>query len=289
VFFMDKWLDEHGYLAYRGDDQRSYRLTRMFHLAFQRYFPNRYKEWVTSLLPGLRDQLRSYLTTARIDWQKTRAFSLGIDSTNIFINSQGRFPEGIVEEGPEYETLRDEIAERLRELVDPETGESIVERVYRREALYHGDCLSKAPDLLVTWKNFEYNTRRGYGTEGEGFMGSGLEFSDVSGYSSLQKSGTHHVQGIFMARGPHIRSAASFEGGKIIDLAPTILYLLGQTIPDDMDGRVLKEMLNDDFLSSHPIQFGSPRDLDEPISQFRYGEEEEKYIEDKLRGLGYID
>jgi len=55
--------------------------------------------------------------------------------------------------------LRDEIVESLEDFTEPGTGEKIVEKVYRREELYHGDCLRKAPDLLVTWKGFEYNTR----------------------------------------------------------------------------------------------------------------------------------
>jgi len=288
IFFMDNWLHQQGYLAYRGKNQKPYTLTRIFHLGFQKYFPNRFKGWITSLVPGLRDKLRSYLTTATIDWQHTKAFSLGIDSTNIFINLNGRFPEGIVEEGREYEDLRDEIAKSLGDLIDPETGERIIEKVYRREELYHGDRLNKAPDLLVTWRNFEYNTRRGYEREKDGFLGSSLEFSDVSSYSSLQKSGTHHIKGIFIAQGPGIKNMAAFEGVKIIDLAPTILYLLGESIPQDMDGRVLAEIIENDFLSSHPVRFGSP-DLERETRPSGYSKQEERYIKDKLQGLGYID
>ena len=289
IFFMDNWLNQQGYLAYREESGKAYGLTRFAHLAFQRYLPNRFKGWTTSLLPGLRNQLRSYLTTATIDWGNTRAFSLGIDSTNIYINLKGRFPKGIVGTGSECECLKDEIAERLGDLVDPSTGERIVERVYRREELYHGGCLDNAPDLLVTWRDFEYNTRRAYGREGDSLFGSSLDYSDVSGYSSLQKSGTHHVKGIFMANGPQVRHRASFEGARIIDLAPTILYLLGEPIPGDMDGRIIEEIIQDRFLSANPIRFGSPEALDGKTEPFSYSEGEQEYIRDKLKGLGYID
>jgi predicted AlkP superfamily phosphohydrolase/phosphomutase len=289
IFFMDNWLRQQGYLAYSEKHEHAYTLTRSLHLAFQRYFPNRLKEWVTSLVPGLRDQLRSYLSTATLDWQNTRAFSLGIDSTNIFVNLKGRFPEGIVEHGPEYEDLRTEIAERLGGLLDTDTGEKIVARVFKREELYHGDALDKAPDLLVTWKDFEYNTRRGYGREGEEFLGSSLEFSDVSYYSSLQKSGTHHVNGIFMANGPAIRHMDSLEGARIIDLAPTVLYLLGESIPKDMDGRIIEEIIQDDFLATHSVRRSSTGDLDKETRPSSYNESEEAYIKEKLQGLGYID
>jgi predicted AlkP superfamily phosphohydrolase/phosphomutase len=287
IIFMDNWLHQHGYLAYRKEERKHYTLTRALHLSFQKYFPNRFKGWITSLLPGLKDKVRSYLTVAPIDWQRTKAFSLGIDSTNIFINVEGGFPEGIVSE-EEYEELRNEIAGKLETLIDPEAGEKIVERVYRKEELYHGDCLGKAPDLLVTWKNFEYNTRRGYGKEGDGLIGSSLEFSDVSSYSSLQKSGTHHLKGIFIAKGPMIKNVSSLEGARIIDLAPTILYLLGEKVPEDMDGRVLAEIIKDEFLLSHPIRFDSPW-KEKQTRIFGYNDEEESYIRDKLKGLGYID
>jgi predicted AlkP superfamily phosphohydrolase/phosphomutase len=288
IFFMDNWLHQYGYLAYRKEDRKHYNLTRALHLSYQRYFPNRFKGLITSLLPDLKDKVRSYLTTAPIDWQHTKAFSLGIDSTNIFINIEGKFPEGIVQEGKAYEDLRDKIKEKLEKFIDAETNEGIVERVYKKEELFYGDQLEKAPDLLVTWKNFEYNTRRGYGKEGDGLIGSSLEFSDVSSYSSLQKSGTHHLKGIFIVRGPVIKNINSFDGARIIDLAPTILYLLGEKVPEDMDGKVLAEIFKDDFLSSHLVQFGSS-EIDNGEKMSDYSEAEESYIRDKLKGLGYID
>ncbi len=289
IFFMDSWLHQQGYLAYREESRKTYGLTRVLHLAFQRYIPNDLKGWITSLVPGLKDQLRSYLTTATIDWPNTRAFSLGIDSTNIFVNLKGRFPEGVVGGGREYESLRDEIAERLRDLVDPDTGEKIVQTVYRREELYDGEYSNKAPDLLVTWKDFEYNTRRAYGRERDGLFGSSLEFSDVSGYSSLQKSGTHHLSGIFVAKGPEIKTQGLFEGARIVDLAPTILYLLGETVPEDMDGRIVGDIIKDGFLTDNPIRYGAAGGVDDETRPANYGDGEERYIRDKLRGLGYID
>jgi len=288
IFFMDSWLRQQGYLAYHPENQGSYWMTRTLHLGFQRYFPKRLKEYVTSLVPGLRDKVRSYLTSTPIDWRHTKAFSLGIDSTNIFINVKGRFPDGIVGEGQEYEALRGEIIQKLGDLVDPDTGEKVVQRVYRREELYEGDCLNKAPDLLVTWRDFEYNTRRAYGREGDDLFGSSLAFSDVSDHSSLQKSGTHHLNGIFISKGPFIRQLEGVQGARIIDLAPTMLYLLGERIPEDMDGTVLEGIFKDDFLSKHPVRLRSPG-LEKSPAAHSYSEDEEKYVKEKLQGLGYVD
>jgi predicted AlkP superfamily phosphohydrolase/phosphomutase len=205
------------------------------------------------------------------------------------VNLKSRFPEGIVADGQEYDRLRDEIAEKLERLVDPDTGQRVVARVFKREELYHGDALNSAPDLLVTWKDFEYNTRRGYGREVDEFFGSSLEFSDVSSYSSLQKSGTHHIDGILIANGPWIKNLDAFQEASITDLAPTVLYLLGETIPEDMDGRVIEEIIQDGFVDAHPIHRSSSGNQDREIGPSSYSESEEAYIKQKLQGLGYID
>lgn len=56
----------------------------------------------------------------------------------------------------------------------------------------------------------------------------------------------------------------------------------------DMDGRVLKEIVRDEFLSNHPIHFES-QELEAEVKASIYSEAEEKYIKDKLQGLGYIE
>ena len=95
-------------------------------------------------------------------------------------------------------------------------------------------------------------------------------------------------KGIFIVQGPFIKNITSFEGARIIDLAPSILYISGEEVPKDMDGRVLKDIIKDDFISTHPIRFSSLK-LEEGVTTSDYSEEEEKYVRDKLQGLGYID
>ncbi len=55
-------------------------------------------------------------------------------------------------------------------------------------------------------------------------------------------SGTHRLEGIFVAKGPQVKANYRFERAEIIDIAPTILHILGLPIPEDMDGKVLKEI-----------------------------------------------
>lgn len=49
-------------------------------------------------------------------------------------------------------------------------------------------------------------------------------------------------QPIFCARGPSFRPGARLEQGRIIDIAPTVAAIMGQTMPD-AEGRVLSELL----------------------------------------------
>jgi hypothetical protein len=63
---------------------------------------------------------------------------------------------------------------------------------------------------------------------------------------------------------------------------------MGEKVPQDMDGKILKEIFKDNFLSSHPAQFDSS-EMKEEVTVPEYSEGEEKYIRDKLKGLGYIE
>ena len=58
-----------------------------------------------------------------------------------------------------------------------------------------------------------------------------------------------------MAVGDGIRPGVVLRGASVLDIAPTILYLSGLPVARDMEGRVLTEMLDDDFARAHPVTF----------------------------------
>jgi arylsulfatase A-like enzyme len=81
----------------------------------------------------------------------------------------------------------------------------------------------------------------------------------------------------------------TLSGAKIIDVAPTILHLLGVAVPKDMDGKALVDMLDTDHTSAE-VEIGA----DSSDGQFAamdstYTEEDTVVIADRLRALGYID
>ena len=70
-------------------------------------------------------------------------------------------------------------------------------------------------------------------------------------------SGTHASgpAGFILAVGDGIRPGLVLTNASLLDVAPTILYLSGLPVARDMEGRVLTEMVDDDFARAHPVTF----------------------------------
>jgi hypothetical protein len=79
-----------------------------------------------------------------------------------------------------------------------------------------------------------------------------------SGAASMSEgaplSGSHRKQGVFIMWGKHIREGAKVADASVLDILPTMLYLIGMPVGKDMDGSVIKEVMKRDFLSAAPIQ-----------------------------------
>ena len=54
-------------------------------------------------------------------------------------------------------------------------------------------------------------------------------------------TGTHRPTGIFLMRGPGISQGVRLKDIRIYDIAPSILHLMGQPVPEDLDGKVLAD------------------------------------------------
>jgi predicted AlkP superfamily phosphohydrolase/phosphomutase len=82
-----------------------------------------------------------------VDWTKTRAYALGLNG--LYVNVRGREAKGIVPES-ERRGLLEEIAYKLVQLKDPETGLQAVSKVYLCEDSYHDrGHLDVGPDMIV--------------------------------------------------------------------------------------------------------------------------------------------
>jgi tetratricopeptide (TPR) repeat protein len=57
--------------------------------------------------------------------------------------------------------------------------------------------------------------------------------------SLVEPAQWHRPQGIFVLYGPEIQADARIEGATLLDIAPTVLTLLGLSVGNDMEGKVL--------------------------------------------------
>jgi len=224
-----------------------------------------------------RDERPEFLNA--IDWSQTQAYSFGYYG-QIFINLKGREPYGIVEPGEQYETLREQIADGLAQLIDPQDGQKVIDRVFFKDELYEGEFLVEAPDLLTIMRDFTYITRKGY------------EFAarrgEIFRTPYTNETGSHRMEGILIAAGPDIQNRRMVPESDIQDLAPSLLYLQDCPVPNYMDGCIIEEIMNPRLL--HERQ---PRYEERPIS---YRDDQpadwdaaaEKEIADRLKRLGYL-
>jgi predicted AlkP superfamily phosphohydrolase/phosphomutase len=72
-----------------------------------------------------------------------------------------------------------------------------------------------------------------------------------------ERSATHEdaPDGLVIAYGDGIRAGAVISGASVLDVTPTVLYLMGLPVGRDMPGRVLTEIVDDSFARSSPVSF----------------------------------
>jgi predicted AlkP superfamily phosphohydrolase/phosphomutase len=207
---------------------------------------NRLLEWLRGLVPARwRHEIKSRLPYAfrrnltrfwrgGYDWQKTRAFALLSDSGGwIRVNLKGREAQGIVEP-KDYEAILQEISQGLQSFVDEDTGQPVVKDVLRTSQLLSGENLHRLPDLIVPWADTPACAHRAVVSPKFGRVAWPTPGSNPEG-----RSGNHNPYGFLLACGPDI-APGPVTGADILDLAPTILTLLGQPIPGEMEGKVIQ-------------------------------------------------
>jgi predicted AlkP superfamily phosphohydrolase/phosphomutase len=214
-------------------------------------------------------------TSYRIDWSKTKVW---LEMPHwITINLRGRQPLGIVEPGEEYENLRNYIIQKLYELRDPDTGEKVIRKVNRREDIYWGPYAKNGPDLQV-------KPVAGYVISTKEFEGRWFR------KPKEHLSASHREYGVFIAYGPDIKASHEVRNAEIVDIAPTILHMMGMFVPRTTDGKVLKEIFRKE--SDPATRTIQHEDFEEEKQRVQPGEiytkKEEEEIKERLRRLGYL-
>jgi len=270
AFYLNNWLISQGLLA----PHKLWKISTLRgHLAnfIKRIDKYKLRSLFLSLEKRGRITLRGF--SERIDWSKTTAYSIPSGQyALIFLTAKES-------DRKKHTQLRDSIIAGLSELRDAHTGEHVIAELHRREEIYKGPYLHKAPDIIVV-------ARDDYIFDSHITNSKNALIQDIN--PLYQPTGSHRMDGILTMSGNFVNKGLNLSRAKIIDLAPTILYALGLPIPSQMEGKVLEEAFSPDFLENNRPVMSNTAGKPDKSSAFAFSPEEQKEIEDMLKGLGYI-
>lgn len=210
-----------------------------------------------------------------VDWRASTAYCRKETRLGVRINLEGREPHGVVP-AEEYEAVQSELVALLSGLETPD-GAPAFETVATRQDLFDGPHADRAPDVITVPSGMDHSlSTQLYGTS----------FVPVSKHD-------HKRHGVFLGAGPGFDSAraaaASGADGDplhLTDVAPIVMALLGQSVPERMTGRVPEGLL------SVPVERESYGDvphaardgaqLDAPTAR------DDGAVTDRLEDLGYL-
>ena len=282
-FYVNRWLEEQGLLSRNGvaPAYREWRKVPLGRgLARIGLGPLARVLGPAGRIPVPVPRPRQRAMVDLVDWKRTRAYAT---SYAINVNLAGREPQGSVP-AAEYDEVVARIKEALLALTDPVSGERIVEAVFEKSEIYEGDAVAAAPDILYVFREPWYYAKKQIGPR--------ASFGDVRTEDGISAHHVNSVQGwkdgIFLARGPGIRSGLRTGQVDIKSLTPTMLYLLGEPVPEDMDGAILEDIVDPALLASRPPRRESRSVRRGETGPAEVSAEEEEKIKESLRKLGYL-
>ncbi|MCK4340135.1 MAG: alkaline phosphatase family protein [Phycisphaerae bacterium] len=277
-------MSDHGHGSLDGKAQPNLLLHKWGYLALRSSWEQaatRAGHWVHRLTKGRATRFeqgsRGVERDLAVDWTRTKACVMhaGIYGY-LYINLKGRGPLGIVDP-KDYESLRDELAKRLRnETVRFPDGKTvpIFEQVYKTEELYGCSRAGNPnlPDLMLAPHPGFAVVRKIRGRK------------PVRWCSLGRLEGTHRVEGILALGGPNIRHGERVDAN-IVDITPTALAALGLRVPVDMEGRVIREA----FSTEPIVEPEPPVEKVETVGEEAYTDEDRRVLEQRLSELGYLE
>ncbi|MGB0388379.1 MAG: alkaline phosphatase family protein [Ardenticatenaceae bacterium] len=193
-FCLNQWLYEEGYLAFK------------------------HKIPTDHLVP---------IQELEVDWNKTIAWGAGGYYGRLWLNVDGREPQGLIP-APHYEEVRSEIANKLEALLDHE-GRPLKTICYKPEDIYR-EVRNVPSDLMIYFGDLHW---RSVGSLGHSSV---YTFENDTGPDDAN----HAQDGLIIYHDPKKDSnGKKLHGLQLMDIAPTILDLLDVNVPPDMQGKVI--------------------------------------------------
>jgi predicted AlkP superfamily phosphohydrolase/phosphomutase len=199
---------------------------------FWRRLPVGLRRVIAKRMTGTFSRAKEAAFFTAFDWTATRAFALPWTYDGYLrINQRGREPFGTVEAGAQRERLLDEIEALLKELRIAGTEKPAVRDIVRTQDLHVGRASAELPDLMVLW-----NDDAPLPAIESARLGC-IENRDIG------VRGTHTTRGAIFAWGPAIAPGPALDGARDIDVAPTVLRILGLDPPGELDGRAIADLV----------------------------------------------
>jgi predicted AlkP superfamily phosphohydrolase/phosphomutase len=209
-------VSDHGFAPF----YRSFNTNRWLH-------ENGYLSTVNDKAPDEKSSIFS-----SVKWGKSRAYALGFNA--IYLNVAGREKNGLPMTKKKKESLLLEMASRLKEERDPQSGELIFHGVYQAVEVYSGDQLEHAPDLLLGFRaGF-----RGSWQSAIGQFGKETVEDNLDRWGSDHCMDPHEIPGILVTN----RKIDSTRDYHLYDMAPTILADYGVPPLSAMVGKPIKKV-----------------------------------------------
>lgn len=159
-----------------------------------------------------------------IDWDKTSVWGSGGYYARLFFNVKGREPKGLIA-SEDYETFREELIAKIESMAGPD-GRPLRNKALTPQSLYktvHG----VAPDLIVYFGDLDWRSVGMVGFDGI------YTFENDTGPDDAN----HDYYGIFIMDDRASRGGEEKVGLNLLDVAPTVLGLMGVRVPEDMQGK----------------------------------------------------
>jgi predicted AlkP superfamily phosphohydrolase/phosphomutase len=175
-----------------------------------------FNEWlVNEGFLGFEEGMPSEVTPFNkltIDWSKTKAWGDGGYYGRLFLNVEGREPNGIIPQS-EYENVRDDLIRKIEAIVDHE-GIPMGNKALKPEDIYTTQN-GVAPDLIVIFGELRW---RSVGSVGYGDI---YTFENDTGSDEAN----HAEHGIFIMNNAPDQQTGEKQGLHLWDVHSTILDL----------------------------------------------------------------
>ena len=231
-FFMNSWLQKEGYLIIKRMipiTLVNFGLTLGFKTigVLARGGLRRFEKLLSSILL-LYSKANNDLLDKEIAIRRINVPGIDKKKSTAYLYT----PYGIkINKTKNYETIREEIIQKLPK-IENHDGEKIIKNVWKREEIYEGEYSNELPDVVfLTSEKYEIFP----------LVTKNYFSSNKNNRFFWWDSGAHGnaIDGILLAYGPEVRKKQNLGAVRIEDIFPTILHVMGCTIPDHVNGNIL--------------------------------------------------